>query len=194
MLRLAAPMPLLVATLCAAAALPSLLAFNVSPSPTFLNQAVAFAAWGLVAWAIALQRDGTGPSVQDLRRAASALLPLGLVALAAAWSGLAGALPSSLALSALGTLLAAMVLLVAGLVASRRAAVSAVFAAFCLAWVAAGVANAGVAIVQVFAPTWPDGDWIARSGIPGRAVGNLRQPNHLSSLLMWSASRGDRLP
>ncbi|HEX2010454.1 MAG TPA: Wzy polymerase domain-containing protein, partial [Roseateles sp.] len=30
------------------------------------------------------------------------------------------------------------------------------------------------------------GTLIARSGIPGRAVGNLRQPNHLASLLMWS--------
>jgi hypothetical protein len=27
---------------------------------------------------------------------------------------------------------------------------------------------------------------IARSGLPGRAVGNLRQPNHLASLLLWS--------
>jgi O-antigen ligase len=28
---------------------------------------------------------------------------------------------------------------------------------------------------------------VARSGLEGRAVGNLRQPNHLSSLLLWSA-------
>jgi O-antigen ligase len=178
--------PVFVAAL-AAACLPSLLAFNVSPSPTFLNQALAFAGWGLVAWTIARWHDGPGLSVSDLRRAAPAWLALALVTLAAAWSSLAGALPSSLALSAIGTLLAAMVLLAAGIVASHRAAVSVVFAAFCLAWVVAGVANAGVAIVQVFAPSWADGDWIARSGIPGRAVGNLRQPNHLSSLLMWSA-------
>jgi hypothetical protein len=49
------------------------------------------------------------------------------------------------------------------------------------------VLNAGIGIVQVFAPSVPDGDWIAASGLPGRAVGNLRQPNHLSSLLLWSA-------
>jgi hypothetical protein len=41
--------------------------------------------------------------------------------------------------------------------------------------------------VQVFAPDMPDGGWIARSGLAGRAVGNMRQPNHLSSLLLWSA-------
>jgi hypothetical protein len=51
----------------------------------------------------------------------------------------------------------------------------------------AGVLNLGIGLVQVFAPDWPDGDWIAASGIVGRAVGNLRQPNHLSSLLLWSA-------
>ena len=30
---------------------------------------------------------------------------------------------------------------------------------------------------------------IAQSGLPGRAVGNLRQPNHLASLLVWSVDR-----
>ena len=32
----------------------------------------------------------------------------------------------------------------------------------------------------------PDGDWIALASLAGRAAGNLRQPNHLSSLLLWS--------
>ena len=35
-------------------------------------------------------------------------------------------------------------------------------------------------------PGWADGTWIAASGLPGRAVGNLRQPNHLCSLLLWA--------
>jgi hypothetical protein len=61
------------------------------------------------------------------------------------------------------------------------------FACLCSAWVVAGVLNAGIGAVQVFAPGWPDGSWLARSGLTGRAVGNLRQPNHLSSLLLWSA-------
>ena len=38
----------------------------------------------------------------------------------------------------------------------------------------------------MFAPHAPDGDWIALPAIAGRATGNLRQPNHLSSLLLWS--------
>ncbi|HLL17415.1 MAG TPA: Wzy polymerase domain-containing protein, partial [Rubrivivax sp.] len=42
-----------------------------------------------------------------------------------------------------------------------------------------------MALTQVFIPDLPDGNWLAASGLPGRAVGNLRQPNHLSSLLLW---------
>ena len=61
------------------------------------------------------------------------------------------------------------------------------FALFCSGWVVAGVLNAALGALQVFAPGVPDGQWIARSGLVGRAVGNLRQPNHLSSLLLWSA-------
>jgi hypothetical protein len=38
----------------------------------------------------------------------------------------------------------------------------------------------------VYLPDLADGQWIARSALPGRAVSNLRQPNHMSSLLMWS--------
>ena len=45
--------------------------------------------------------------------------------------------------------------------------------------------SAVVACIQVYAPQWTDGMLIAHSGLPGRAVGNLRQPNHLSSLLLW---------
>jgi O-antigen ligase len=49
----------------------------------------------------------------------------------------------------------------------------------------AGVLSSVIALLQVFAPQWTDGEWIARSGLPGRAVGNLRQPNHLSTLILF---------
>jgi hypothetical protein len=103
---------------------------------------------------------------------------------AVAWSWGGGGLPASLALSATA-LLAAAVLMVASGAAQRGAAP--LFVLFCAGWVVAGVFNVGIGVVQVFAPQVPDGDWIARSSIVGRAVGNLRQPNHLSSLLLWSA-------
>ncbi|HEX6246175.1 MAG TPA: Wzy polymerase domain-containing protein, partial [Polyangiales bacterium] len=51
----------------------------------------------------------------------------------------------------------------------------------------AGLLSSLIALVQVFAPSWPDGNWIARAtSAPPRAGANLRQPNHLSSLLLWS--------
>ena len=172
----------------AAAAGPSLLAYNVSPSPTFLNQALAISLWGAFVALAALATRGAPQSLRlALRDAALPLAALGLLLLSVLWSWLPGALPPGLALSAIDLLAAAAVLLLSG--AATRASAQAVplFALFCIGWVVAGVLNAGIGIVQVFAPGWPDGNWIARSGLVGRAVGNLRQPNHLSSLLLWSA-------
>jgi O-antigen ligase len=162
----------------AAAALPSLLAYNVSPSPTFLNQALALALWGAWVTVCGLRWPGRG--------ALPLWAALALVAGAAAGSWLFGGLPASLALSAIGCLAAAAVLVAAGAAARAGNQRDRLFAAFCWAWVAAGVLNVAVAVVQVFLPDLPDGQWLAPSGIPGRAVGNLRQPNHLSSLLLWS--------
>ena len=58
---------LLLAVASAAAAGPSLLAYNVSPSPTFLNQALALALWGGFAAVAALVAT---PDAQPLRHAA----------------------------------------------------------------------------------------------------------------------------
>ncbi len=163
----------------AAALGPTLLAFNVSPSPTFLNQALAFGLWGgfVLATATTARRLRLGlPEV--------ALLLL-MLAVAVSWGP--GTLPSTLALSALATLAAALLMLQAGRSASGEAGARDAFVLFCWAWVLAGAVNVLIAAVQVFAPGWADGDWIAASGFPGRAVGNLRQPNHLSSVLMWSS-------
>ncbi|WP_425256819.1 Wzy polymerase domain-containing protein [Rubrivivax sp. RP6-9] len=165
----------------AAATAPSLLAYNVSPSPTFLNQALALALWGGFVIAAA---PGSG---RASRGAGPLLAALALLLAAVLWSWGPGALPMGLALSAVGLLLAAAVLVASGAGAHARPDAAQAFGDFCLAWVVAGVLNVGIAAVQVFAPGWTDGDWLATSGIPGRAVGNLRQPNHLSSLLLWSA-------
>ena len=171
----------------AAACGPSLLAYNVSPSPTLLNQALALALWGGFAVAVALLPADAKPLRRAVRDTALPLSALALLLLAVLWSWGPGALPSGLALSAIGMLLATMLLMLSG--ASVRTGKDAVpaFVCFCAGWVAAGLVSAGIGAVQVFAPDWPDGSWVARSGLPGRAVGNLRQPNHLSSLLIWSA-------
>ena len=60
------------------------------------------------------------------------------------------------------------------------------FAPFAFGILGVGVLSALIAVIQVYVPKLADGVLIAQSGIPGRAVGNLRQPNHLASLLVWS--------
>ena len=46
----------------------------------------------------------------------------------------------------------------------------------------------GLGLIQAFHPQWADGMLIAEPTMAGRAVGNLRQPNHLSTLLVWSSA------
>jgi O-antigen ligase len=185
-------LPALVALLAAfaAAAAPSLLVYNVAPSPTFLNQALACALWGgfVLTCGVALPRKGAMPL----------LLALLLLAMAVCWSWTAWGLPNSLTLSALSLLAACMLLMLAGQAAGENdlaargpgAASSGpgaqFFALFCWAWLGAGLLNLLVACIQVFAPGLADGQWVAVPNIAGRAMGNLRQPNHLSSLLMWA--------
>ena len=161
----------------AAASAPALLAYNVSPSPTFLNQALAFALWGGF---VALTASAAGRGLWRLNTA------LGLMTAAAAVSWLFGSLPASLALASIGTLAAAALLSVGGNSAAARPDAPSLFAAFSWAWLVAGVLCVLVSLAQVFTPGLPDGKWVAVSGSVGRAVGNMRQPNHLSSLLLWS--------
>jgi hypothetical protein len=96
----------------------------------------------------------------------------------------------SLCLSALGLLAAAAA---AGAHGGRPRgsdadAVDTLCALFCWGWLVAGVLNLAIAAgAGVRARPGPTATGSPLSGIAGRAVGNLRQPNHLSSLLLWSA-------
>ena len=164
---------------------PALLAFNFPPSATFLNQAAALVGWGsflVVLGIFALPRRLTLPP-SGLTAALAALGLLVASALASpAWAGL----PWSLALSGVGMLVAALLVMAVGATAQSVGWAHRAFQAFCIGLVFAGVLSSLIGIVQVFAPQWPDGDWIAKTYIPGRAVGNMRQPNHLSGLLVWA--------
>ncbi|RZJ11556.1 MAG: polymerase [Rubrivivax sp.] len=96
------------------------------------------------------------------------------------------ALPLSLGLSATAVIGAGLaVLLFAQSLRGEARHVAA--EALCWGLLAAGGLSIAISLVQVFLPELADGALIARSGIPGRAVGNLRQPNHLASLMMWTA-------
>ncbi|SHM81109.1 O-antigen ligase [Rhizobacter sp. OV335] len=142
--------------------------------------------WGtlalVLASSVAFQPESRRESA-PARATLAALLMLVVAALAAAAHGL----PWPLVVSSAGMLLAACVVLVVGFLVGRSPDQRApVFNAFCVALCIAGLLSFIVAIIQSFAPQWADGNWIARPATPGRAGGNLRQPNHLSSLLVWS--------
>lgn len=170
---------LLVAAL-AAACIPTLLALHQPPSATLLNQCLGVALWGALV-AVLAPRLAAG-----VRPATSLLAALAVVGLAAAGSWLWGSLPRSLALQAIGLVAGAALMVTTGAASARQGRGVAVFTALAWGLLTCGLLSAGVALVQVFAPGWADGNWIAASGLPGRAVGNLRQPNHLCSLLLWA--------
>lgn len=165
-----------------AVSLPTLLALGTPPSATFLNQAAALVGWG--AWLTALAAAAAVP----LRRRPSALALIAAV-LSLALAGIASvdwaALPTSLALSSIAMLLVSAAIAWGGSAVPLSDGRS-VFAACSVALVAAGVISTAIGILQVFAPELTGGNWIAASAIDGRAVGNLRQPNHLATLLLWS--------
>ena len=177
-MQLRAPHLVILVLALAAAAVPSLLVYNVAPSPTFLNQALACALWGGFVAVCTPRLPGKG--------AGALWITLALLGAAVLWSWGWRGLPQSLALSATALLAACALLVAAGLSASQRDDRETMFAIFCWAWVGAGLLNLVVAGVQVFAPAWADGHWIGIPNTRGRAMGNLRQPNHLSSLLMWA--------
>ncbi len=167
-----------------AVALPTLIAFNLPPSATFFNQAAAFIGWG--AWVFVLA-SSPGVRLHGMWRGGliALLAMFALLALAAGAAPFWAALPWTLALSSIGTIVAAVIVAVAGAAVARSGYARPAFLALCAALLAAGVIGALIGIVQVFAPQWTDGAWIAHID-NGRAAGNLRQPNHLSSLLLWS--------
>jgi O-antigen ligase len=166
---------------------PALLAFNVPPSATFLNQAFALAGWGAFAGLLAAGAAGSGlrwPAVPGLRPVLVALLLMFLSAVGAAVAG--ASLPWALALSSAGLIASAAVVAAVGAAVQRSGRGEGAFEAFCGALLVAGLLSLGVAVVQYFFPDAADGNWIARPATAGRVGGNLRQPNHLSSLLLWS--------
>lgn len=159
-----------------------LLAFSIAPSATVLNQLLAMLLWGVVLTLFAV------PTMAQSVRATSSLALAGVlfaIGGLAAW-GLQ-VVPASLAApTILVTLAAVMLAMAASADAQLRGESTQLSVAIGL--VVLGALNVLIAIVQVFFPDAADGIVMARSGLVGRAVGNLRQPNHLSSLALWSAA------
>ncbi|WP_341887765.1 Wzy polymerase domain-containing protein [Variovorax sp. YR752] len=195
----AAPPAAWTAAAAAAIAAPALIAFNVPPSATFLNQAASLIGWGL--WLMLLALPIPARALSGLDRGALALFAaLALLATAALASPLWTGLPSTLSLPAAGLVAAALLTATVAVALQRAGLGEQAFAAFCVALLAAGIASALIGLLQVYLPAWADGDWIAISSLGDRAVGNLRQPNHLCSLLLWAMiatvwlAESDRVP
>ena len=164
-----------------ALALPLLSTVSPPPSTTAINQILAVLLWGCVVLfaAPAMGRQETQPALPLL--AALGLLLAGIAA-----SGLWGSLPASQARVAAAVVLATAVVVWAGCAVAAGGLAASARNAFFVAALAAGTLSVVVAVVQVFAPSWADGVWLAAPTSPGRAMGNLRQPNQLSTLLLWS--------
>lgn len=164
--------------------LPPMLAYNRTPSATQLNELLCVFGWGLCL--LAANRIPHGA----VRRGATLWLALALgilcVAIIASWT--IGSLPTSLALPPLLMLVAACFVAALGARVAQGGGEDGLqaFAPFAFGMVAVGSLSALVAFIQVYFPKLADGVVIAQSGIAARAVGNLRQSNHLASLLVWS--------
>jgi O-antigen ligase len=167
-----------------AVAVPTLIAFNVAPSATFFNQAAALVGWG--GFLIVLATCLPGSAWPRSRGALALLAAMTLTAISALSASVFGAVPSTLSLSAVGTILPAVLVVAIAASTQRAGLADLAFRAFCIGLVVAGIASALIGLVQVFAPHSPDGNWVALAALAGRATGNLRQPNHLSSVLLWS--------
>jgi O-antigen ligase len=166
---------------------PTLIAAHAPPSVTFFNQALAVLGWGV--FIVALGQQPAAPVRQGM--AASAVTALSLMWLIHAVEALGsafawGVLPGGLGLMGGGMSLAALVALRAGWRSGQSGQRDAVLDVFFGALTIAGVLGMALSLIQVFHPAWADGTFIAEPTMPGRAVGNLRQPNHLSTLLVWS--------
>lgn len=193
--------PLLVGAMLALCVAPWL-AYSVAPSATFLNQAAAVVGWGiwlllmLVVWPESLARAWLNATV-ILRLGVTLFLTLLIVVSAVVLAWVLSRLPMGLALSALLMVVAAMAVLCMGVSVGghpwatsppglAKAHPRTVFLAFSCGLVVAGLGASLIGVLQVFAPTWADGQWLAASGFEGRATGNFRQPNHLGTLLLWA--------
>jgi O-antigen ligase len=169
------------APLWLAAIAPGLLALNLPPSPTLFNQAAAWVTWGMVAtYGV---RATALPWRCAVSRAALLAGALTLVAVCALASSAVGALPWALGVSGAASVAAAALLALLGTAMAPTASVP---RAWFGAWLVAGLLSSVIALLQVFTPAWVDGVFIAHSANAGRAAGNLRQPNHLASLLLWA--------
>lgn len=165
-----------------AAALPLLLNVPLPPSVSMSNQLLALLGWGVVMLLVPAPRlpAGTG------RRVAPLIGAVALVAVGCGYSIFVRGGPFVPGIGVLGVLAvtAALIFHGAGVGASGAGAAKP-FAAFNLALLIAAVIGSLIAVVQIFAPESVHNILIAVPADPGRAGGNIGQPNQFADTLLW---------
>lgn len=171
-------------------ALPYLLPLPTVPDTVLSNQLIAVGAWAV--WI--LTASARGRTTEPADAPGPAAMALGSICLCGAAALFARASHSR---GAAMVIAAAVAVLAAASMAPRRSAAVVVARALSLA----GVLSCLVAFVQVLAPDVSLGRWIVSDGGLGRAVGNMRQPNHLATALLcamvwtaWLWQAGRRAP
>ncbi|MGE0672952.1 MAG: Wzy polymerase domain-containing protein [Methylibium sp.] len=157
----------------AALGLPLLLAATSVPDAVLYNQLVALTGWGVWLWL-----GGSGAAQPQRRSAAMHAAVAGALTLGLCSAFAFGCFDASLTIPTL-TFAAAVAVLAAALISTRKFGV-----AMAWAWCVAGLLCVGIATLQYFAPSIADSWLIASNGSLGRAVGNMRQPNHLATALL----------
>lgn len=172
---------------------PTLIAAHDPPSITFYNQILAVGGWGLCViglnW-IPGKKQALLLRPSDWAQVAFAALigVLGLNAVLAIQSSIWGDLPAGLAMMGAGMCGAAILATWSGWRTGLLTQRDTVFDLFAGALCLAGALGMVLGLIQVFHPQWADGTFIAEPTMAGRAVSNLRQPNHFSTLLVWASA------
>jgi O-antigen ligase len=155
---------------------------SVPPVSTMLNQSLA--AFGVLVWLLVWAVSAGHRGTARLGAPATALLLALVVLEVGQWWSAAPYGQRLLPAAALGVSAAAAWAGARGGIGTDRS-----FALpLLMALLVAALLSTVVAAVQVFAPQWADGRLVAFPTAPGRAVGNMRQPNQLSTLLVWGCA------
>ena len=167
-----------------AVALPFLIAGSAPPTSTYFNQVVAFGGCGvwLLVWALTAR-----PSLaaQPASTSTKLLLLAGALLVAAT---LTSSAPWGQRLAPLACLLLACALMHATAAATRAGRLDDWVTPLMTALLVAGLLSVVVGVVQVFRPELAEARLVSFPTIAGRAIGNMRQPNQLSTLLLWAAA------
>ncbi|MBB3196132.1 PglL family O-oligosaccharyltransferase [Roseateles terrae] len=163
------------------AAVAPLCAYSELPLLSLYNQLLAYSGFGLCLLGLALKGQTVGHLSKD-----GVSLALVLVLVTALISPVTTDLPVPITLTLAVAVASALLLVQVGANLTPQGR-QVVFASLCGALVVAGIASFVVVWIQIFLPSLADNLLVAQPDPDGRAIGNMRQPNNLASLFLWSS-------